>query len=142
MNSKITDCLLMDSQCIRDSRGNLNIVESTKHCPFDMKRIFYVTAVPFGQMRGGHAHKELHQLVIAVTGHFSVTIKDGVDTSIIDLQSGQSMLYIPPLIWAEEKEFSEDAVMLVIASDEYDEEDYIRSYKEFLNFRLVNTNER
>ncbi|MEZ0148688.1 MAG: FdtA/QdtA family cupin domain-containing protein [Candidatus Reddybacter sp.] len=117
---------------ITDPRGNLTFIESNRHVPFDISRVYYLYDVPGGSERGGHAHKALHQMIIAISGSFDVHINDGVSTKTIQLNRSYEGLYVCPMIWREIDNFSSGAVCMVIASDYYDEEDYYRDYDAFL----------
>ena len=124
---------LIEVPKIEDKRGNLSFIESKNQIPFEIKRIFYLYQVRKGEVRGSHAHKELHQYLIPISGSFNVELSNGFDKDIIFLNKPNKGLYLPPLIWATEFNFSKDAVCLVLASDIYREDDYYRSYKNFIN---------
>jgi dTDP-4-dehydrorhamnose 3,5-epimerase-like enzyme len=128
----INDCKLIELPKISDARGNLSFAEENKHIPFDIKRIFYIYDVPLDVSRGGHAHKTLHQFLICFSGSFDVSLNDGVEEKNIHLNKPWHGLYIPPMVWAIEKNFEAGTVCLVLASDFYDEEDYFRNYTDFL----------
>jgi hypothetical protein len=127
----IDNCKLVELPKISDYRGNLSFVESNNHIPFDINRIYYLYDVPGGAERGGHAHKELHQLIIAISGSFEVTLNDGKDSITYLLNRSNKGLYICPLIWRDLKNFTSGSVCLVLASDFYSEEDYFRDYNKF-----------
>ena len=121
---------LIDVPKIEDRRGNLSVIE--KDCiPFDIKRVYYLYDVPSDAYRGGHAHKELQEFLIALSGSFDVIIDDGVGKTRVMLNKPYKGLFIPSGIWRELNNFSSGSVCLVLASDVFDEEDYIRDYKEF-----------
>jgi dTDP-4-dehydrorhamnose 3,5-epimerase-like enzyme len=128
----IEDCKIINFQIIPDSRGNLSFIEGNIHVPFDIKRIYYLYDVPGGVERGGHAHKNLQQLIIAMSGSFDVILKDGYDTKTFHMNRSYYGLYISSLVWREINNFSSGSVCLVLASTVYDESDYIRDYREFL----------
>jgi dTDP-4-dehydrorhamnose 3,5-epimerase-like enzyme len=128
----IDDCKLMQLPKITEPRGNLTVVESGAHLPFEFKRIFYVYDIPTGTDRGAHAHKTLHQFVLCVSGSFDVTLDDGFSTKTVHLNRPWLGLHIPPLIWAAEVNFDPGSVLLVLASNHYDQDDYVRDYGEFL----------
>jgi dTDP-4-dehydrorhamnose 3,5-epimerase-like enzyme len=128
----IKDCTIIDLPKITDPRGNLTFLESNKHIPFDIKRVFYIYDVPTEVDRGAHAHKTLHQFLVCLSGSFDVAIDDGIDKSIVHLNRPWKGLHIPPMIWASEINFDPGSVCLVIVSDFYNESDYIRDYKIFL----------
>lgn len=116
---------------ISDPRGNLTFIESGRHVPFECRRIFYLYDVPGGEDRGGHAHRDLQQLVIAASGSFDVSVDDGRATSTYSLNRSYTGLYLPPMVWAQLTNFSSGSVALVLASEHYDEADYFRDYGEF-----------
>lgn len=111
------------------------MVEGNNNIPFEIKRIYYLYDIPCGEDRGGHAHKELSQLIIAASGSFEVLIDDGENKKKIFLNRPDNGLYIVPGIWRELHEFSSGAISLVLASTIYDENDYIRDYSEFIKFK-------
>ncbi|MDO5980112.1 sugar 3,4-ketoisomerase [Flavivirga spongiicola] len=118
---------------IKDPRGNLAVIEKDI-VPFKIKRVYYLFDIPSGSYRGGHAHKELSQFVIALSGSFEVVLKDREKTKRVILNSPTKGLLITPGIWRELENFSSGAVCLVVASDIYKEEDYIRDFKEFVDY--------
>lgn len=117
---------------ISDPRGNLTFIEGGNHIPFDIKRVYYLYDIPGGESRGGHAHYELEQLVIAASGSFDMVLDDGVNRQRFHLNRSYYGLYIPKMLWREMDNFSSSSVCLVLASMKYDESDYIRDYSEFL----------
>jgi hypothetical protein len=126
-------CNIIDLPKINDPRGNLTFVEGGRHIPFDIRRVYYLYDVPGGAERGGHAHKLLHQLIIAVSGSFDIHLDDGDSKKTIHMNRGHVGLYICPLIWREMDNFSSGAVCMVLASDYFDEADYYRDYDVFSN---------
>jgi hypothetical protein len=128
----LSKCKLIELPKIADSRGNLSFVEGGRHIPFDIKRVYYLYDVPGGAERGGHAHKDLHQLIIAMSGSFDITLDDGREKKTFHLARSYYGLYVCPMIWREMDNFSSGAVCLVLASNQYDEADYYREYDEFL----------
>jgi hypothetical protein len=116
---------------VNDPRGNLTFIESNRHVPFDVRRVFYLYDVPGGEDRGGHAHRELQQLVIAASGSFDVTVDDGVVTRTYSLNRSYTGLYMPPMVWGQLTNFSSGSVALVLASEHFQEADYYRDYDEF-----------
>lgn len=129
--SSINDCKVVSLPKITDPRGNLSFIEGGEHIPFDIKRVFYLYDVPTEESRGAHAHKELHQFLICLSGSFDVDIDDGEFGAKIHLNRPWKGLYIPPMIWAAEVNFDPGSVCLVLASDSFDENDYIRNYDDF-----------
>lgn len=118
-----------------DRKGNISVVENDMSVPFDVKRIYYIYDVPGGESRGGHAHKALHQLIVAVSGSFTVTLDDGKIKRTYILNRPYQALLVVPGIWRTLDDFSSGAVCMVLASDGYSEEDYIRDYDEFLLYK-------
>jgi hypothetical protein len=128
----VKNCKIIDLPKINDPRGNLTFIESEKHIPFDIKRVFYLYDVPGGEKRAGHALKRCHQLLIAASGSFDVILDDGSQKMRQHLNRSYYGFYIPPLTWREIDNFSSGSVCLVLASEFYDESDYYRTYEEFL----------
>lgn len=117
---------------ITDVRGNLTFIEGGSHIPFDIQRVYYLYDVPGGAERGGHAHKNLQQLIIAMSGSFDVVLSDGNEKKRFHLNRSYFGLYVPTMLWRELDNFSSGAVCMVLASNRYDEEDYYRDYNEYL----------
>lgn len=130
--ASIEYCDLIDLPKIEDARGNLTFVEGRQHIPFDIKRVYYLYDVPGGAERGGHAHKELQQLIIAMAGSFDVVLDDGHEKKRFHLNRSYYGLYVCPMIWRELDNFSSGSVCLVLASNRYDESDYYRDYQQYL----------
>lgn len=128
----LSDCRLIDLPVIHDPRGNLTFVEADRHIPFSIKRVYYLYDVPGGSSRAAHGHKALHQLMIAMSGSFDVTLDDGFEKKLFHLNRSYFGLYIPPMIWRDLDNFSSGAVCMVIASEHYDEADYFRDHDLFL----------
>ena len=128
----IDDCRLIPLPKISGPRGNLTFVEFGRHVPFAPKRVFYLYDVPAGQSRGAHAHRELHQVIVALGGGFDVLLDDGGGRRTVHLASPAEGLYIPPMIWSAESNFAPGSVCLVLASEFYDEAEYIRDYGAYL----------
>jgi dTDP-4-dehydrorhamnose 3,5-epimerase-like enzyme len=124
-------CKLIDLPKIEDPRGNLTFIENDRHLPFDIKRVYYLYDVPGGALRAGHAHKTLHQFLIAMSGSFDVTVDDGQNQTKFHLNRSYYGLYIPPMVWREIDNFSSGSICLALASDFFDEADYYRQYPEF-----------
>lgn len=133
MAAAVDDCLLVELPKVLDPRGNLTFIESTKHIPFEIKRVFYIYDVPTDSERGAHAHKTLHQFVICLSGGLSVALDDGRRQRRVRMKRPWAGLYIPPMIWASEHEFDSGTVYMVLTSDFYDPADYIRDHTEFIN---------
>ena len=130
--SNIKDCKIIELPKIAEPRGNLSFVEGERHIPFDIKRVYYLYDVPGGAERGGHAHKDLHQLIIAMSGSFDITLDDGREKKTFHLARSYYGLYVCPMIWREMDNFSSGAVCLCLASNFYDESDYYRDYSDFM----------
>ena len=128
----LNDCRLIELPKITDPRGNLTFVEGGNHIPFDIHRVYYLYDVPGGAERGGHAHKELHQLIIAMSGSFDVVVDDGNNKKRVHLNRSYNGLYICPMIWRELDNFSSGSVCMVLASNKYDEEDYFRNHAQYM----------
>lgn len=122
---------------ILENRGNLSFIESGNHIPFDIKRVYYLYDVPSGVERGSHAHKELQQLIIAISGSFDVVLNDGKQEKRFHLNRPNFGLYLPSGIWRTLDNFSSGSVCLVLASEKYLETDYIRNYNEYLAYLKV-----
>lgn len=129
----IQDCRLIDLPKVADQRGNLTFVESGRHVPFDIQRVFYLSDVPGGSRRAGHALKQCHQFLIAISGSFDVLLDDGAQQHRFRLDRSDCGAYITPLIWREIENFSATAVCLVLASAPYSENDYHRDYASFID---------
>lgn len=118
-----------------DRKGNLTVVENGVTLPFDVKRVYYLYDVPGGESRGSHAHRELEQLIVAASGSFTVTLDDSVSKRSFFLNRPYQGLLVKPGLWRDLDDFSSGAVCMVLASEVYRAEDYIRDYQEFLEFR-------
>lgn len=129
----LDDCVLIDLPKISDPRGNLTFVEEGRHFPFDIKRVYYLYDVPGGAERGGHAHKEMNQMIIAISGSFDVVLDDGFQRKRYHMNRSYYGLYVSPMVWRELDNFSSGAVLLSLASNYYDENDYYREYADFLS---------
>ena len=125
-------CRIIDLPKIHDPRGNLTFVEGGIHVPFDIRRVYYLYDVPGGAERGGHAHKDLNQLIIAMSGSFDVILDDGREKKRYHLNRSYYGLYICPMIWRELDNFSSGSICMVLASNLYDEKDYYREYSSFI----------
>ena len=132
----VFDCSMVElDKHHSDRKGNLTVVENGVTLPFDVKRVYYLYDVPGGETRGYHAHKDLSQLIIAASGSFTVTLDDGMCKRKFFLNRPYQGLYVKPGMWRVLDDFSSGAVCMVLASDVYQKEDYIRDYNEFLSFR-------
>lgn len=131
----VNECNILELPRIHDPRGNLTFIEGSNHIPFDIKRVYYLYDVPGGAERGGHAHKGLQQLIIAMSGSFDVILDDGNEKKRVHLNRSYNGLYVCPMIWRELDNFSSGSVCMVLASNLYDEDDYYRVYPEFLRAR-------
>ena len=128
----LVDCEIVDLPKISDSRGNLTFIEGGHHIPFDIKRVYYLYDIPGGIERGAHAHRKLEQFVIAMSGSFDVVLDDGSETKIFHMNRSYFGLYISPMMWRDITNVSSGAVLMVLASEFYDELDYFRDYGKFL----------
>jgi dTDP-4-dehydrorhamnose 3,5-epimerase-like enzyme len=133
----IADCRIIDLPKVTDPRGNLTFVEGRRHIPFEIARAHWIYDVPGGQRRGGHASRQLHEFLIAMSGSFDVVVDDGERQHIFPLNRSYLGLYVPNLIWRHIENFSTNAVCLVLASTVYSEEDYIRDYQAFRRARGI-----
>ncbi len=135
MKSSIYDCVILPLNKIHNRAGNITIVEGKNNVPFDVKRVYYLYDIPGGEDRGGHAHKELRQLIVAAGGSFDVMLDDGFNKKIVTLNRPDYGLLVVPGIWRELVEFSSGAICLVLASEKYTETDYIRDYTTFISYK-------
>jgi WxcM-like, C-terminal len=128
----LTLCRTIELPVIHDARGNLTFIEGERHIPFSIQRVYYLYDVPGGSERGGHAHKGLHQLIVAMSGSFDVILDDGTERKRFHLNRSYFGLYVCPMIWRELDNFSSGAVCMVLASNRYDEDDYYRNFDAYL----------
>jgi oxalate decarboxylase/phosphoglucose isomerase-like protein (cupin superfamily) len=128
----LSDYRLIEFPRVVDPRGNLTFIEGGRHIQFDIKRVYYLYDVPGGATRAAHAHKRLHQVLIAMSGSFDVTLDDGTDRKRIHLNRSYYGLYVPPMLWRMIDNFSSGSVCVALASEYYEEEDYYRDYDEFV----------
>jgi len=128
----VYDCSVIELPRINDRAGNITPITNNINIPFDIKRVFYIYDIPGGEDRGAHAHKECHQFLIAASGSFEIEMDDGVNKRTVTLNRPYFGLHIPPGIWSAEKGFSSGSVCLVLASQKYNENDYIRDYNDFI----------
>jgi hypothetical protein len=124
-------CKIVDLPKIADPRGNLTFIEGRRHVPFDISRVYYLYDVPGGAERGGHGHRELEQLIVAMSGSFDVILNDGEESRRFHLNRSFLGLHVKPMVWRELNNFSSGAVCMVLASLPYDARDYIRDYNEY-----------
>ncbi|MBK69661.1 MAG: hypothetical protein CMF54_07725 [Legionellales bacterium] len=129
----ISDCRIIKLKKIEFSAGNITPIHELDDIPFKIKRVFYLYDIPGGQNRGGHSHKECHQFLIAGSGSFDVTVDDGKENEVHNMNRPYYGLYVPPGIWASETNFSSGSICLVLNSHYFNEEDYIRDYREYLS---------
>ena len=127
----IDQCKLVELPVIHNPQGNLTFIEAERHVPFRIARVYYLYDVPEGAVRGGHAHRELEQLILPIGGSFDIVLDDGSERKRVVLDQPRVGLYLPRLIWRELENFSAGAFCLVLASAPYDEADYYRDYEEF-----------
>jgi hypothetical protein len=135
----LKQCQIINLPKIADPRGNLTFIEGERHVPFQIRRVYYLYDTPGGAERGGHAHKGLHQLIVAMAGSFDVVLDDGKHKQRFHLNRSYYGLYVGPMIWRELDNFSSGSVCMVLASNCYDESDYYRDYQEFLKALSQNT---
>ena len=132
----IYDCMLLTLPKNHQLNGNLTSITNSKEVPFDIKRIYYLYDVPGGNSRGGHAHKDLYQIMIALSGSFTVTVDDGQLKRSFNLFQPYQGLLIPPGLWRDLDNFSSGSICMVLASEVYDEKDYFRDYEKFVEWKL------
>lgn len=131
----IEECVRLPLPKIPDSRGNLTFVEGATHIPFAIRRVYWIYDVPGGEVRGGHAYRELQEMIVALSGSFDVLLDDGEAKTSVTLNRSYNGLLVPPLIWRQLGNFSTNSVCLILASSAFAESDYIRNYEEFLEMR-------
>jgi hypothetical protein len=133
--STVYDCSIIEIDKHHDEKGNISVIENGKTIPFDVRRVYYLYDIPGGESRGGHAHKELRQLIVAVSGSFNVMLDDGNVKRTYTLNRPYQGLLVVPGIWRELDDFSSGSVCLVLASHKYDDADYLRDYESFKRFK-------
>ena len=136
LKGSVFDCSIIDVSKIHNKAGNITVVENGKNIPFDVKRVFYLYDVPAGESRGGHAHYELEQFIIAASGSFDVILDDGLYRKRVTLNRPNFALHIVSGLWRELDNFSSGSICMVLSSHLYDEDDYIRDYKKFKKWKL------
>lgn len=134
-NNTVKDCNVVDVSKIQNDAGNITVVENGINIPFQVKRVYYLYDIPSGEERGGHAHYELEQFVIAASGSFDVVLDDGTTKKRISLNRPNMALHIVPGLWRSLDNFSSGSICMVLASSEYHEKDYIRDYNQFLELK-------
>ena len=134
-DSCIYNCNVLTLPKVHNRAGNITALNNSIDLPFDIARVYYLYDIPGGEVRGGHAHKELHQLIVAVSGSFDITLDDGKDKKTVSLNRPYHGLHVVPGIWRELSNFSSGAACLVLASHQYDEPDYIRDYSQFIKWK-------
>ena len=134
MKYSIFDCSIIHLPRVHNRVGNITSVENMKNIPFETKRIYYLYDIPGGESRGGHGHKEMESLIIALSGSFDVTVDDGINKKTIQLNRPYLGLNVKPGMWRDISNFSSGSVLLVLSSLLYSEDDYIRTYSEYLAF--------
>ena len=135
-DNTVYDCSVIDVSKIHNEAGNITVVENGENIPFDVKRIYYLYDIPGGEVRGGHAHYELEQFIIAASGSFDVVLDDGKNKKRVTLNRPNLALHIVPGLWREIDNFSSGAICMVLASQSFREQDYIRNYKKFKELKL------
>lgn len=129
----LKNCKKLSFPKISDDRGNLTFIENQNHIPFDIKRVYYLYDVPGGEKRAGHAHKALHQIFISMSGSFDLNLDDGHERTTFHMNRSFWGVYVCPMIWRDIDNFSSGSTCMVLASEKYDESDYIRNYSDFIN---------
>lgn len=135
MKYNVEDCKIVELPIVHNENGNITVLENNINIPFNIKRVYYLYDVPMGAERGGHGHYELQQYVVAAGGSFTFILDDGTHKKEFFLNHPNKALHIKPGIWREMKDFSSGSICLVLASMEYAETDYMREYRDFLNYR-------
>jgi hypothetical protein len=133
--TSVFDCSVILLPKVQFRAGNLTSINNSAEIPFDIKRVFYLYDIPGGENRGAHAHKVCHQFLVAASGSFEVLLNDGNTQRIVQLNRSYMGLHIPPMIWASEINFSSGAICLVLASELYNEGDYLREYPDYLKYK-------
>ncbi len=136
-NTNVFDCSVIDLSKVHTIKGNTTVAENSKSIPFDVKRVYYLYDVPAGEIRGGHAHYELEQLIIAASGSFDVILDDGKLRKRVSLNRPNLALHVLPGLWRKLDNFSSGSISMVLGSELYDEKDYIRNYDDFIAKKTV-----
>jgi dTDP-4-dehydrorhamnose 3,5-epimerase-like enzyme len=132
----MNDCKIIDLPKILDERGNLSFFQSSDHIPFDISRIYWIYDVPGGEYRGGHAYRELEEIIIALSGSFDVVINDGLKESRFTLNRSYYGLYVPKMMWRSIANFSTNSLALIASNQAYNADDYIRDFEEYKRLKL------
>lgn len=135
--STVDQCRLLDLPRMQSAAGSITPVEGGREVPFSIERVYYLYDVPGGESRGGHAHRALQQLIVSVMGSFDIVLDDGASRKTVRLDRAYQGLYVPRLIWRELINFSSGGICMVLASQPYEEADYIRDYTEFLECKRL-----
>jgi hypothetical protein len=137
MLPSVYDCNMVNLQRVDTGKGFISVVDNAcGHLPFEVKRIFYIYDIPGGKSRGAHAHKQCHQFIVACSGAFEVLLDDGSEQRLVKLDRPHMGLHVPPGIWASEMNFTSGSICLILTSHEFIEDDYIRNYAGFMDWRL------
>lgn len=131
----VTDCTVLDLPKLADGRGNLSIIEDNRQIPFAIKRAYWIYDVPGGDERGGHAYRRNQEFIVALSGSFDVVIRDGQDERVFSLNRSYKGVYVPGGLWRVMRNFSTNSVALILASEEYDEGDYIMDFDEYKQWK-------
>lgn len=131
--NSIKDCRIIEIPKIYDPRGSLSVIENSGLLPYDVQRVYYIYDIPAGVVRGGHSHKECKEFLVALSGSFEVVLKDGKEEKMVTLNRPDRGLFITSGIWRELENFSSGSVCLVLSSEKYSEDDYVRDYDTYLN---------
>ena len=134
-NNTVFDCSVIDMSKVHATTGNITVLENGVNVPFDVKRVYYLYDVPSGEERGGHAHYELEQYIVAASGSFDVILDDGVNRRSISLNRPNLALHIVPGLWRSLDNFSSGSICMVLASHVYNEADYLRNYVKYLKIK-------
>jgi hypothetical protein len=135
MKNTVFDCKIIDLPQVHNVSGNITAIENKKNIPFEIKRLYYLYDIPGGADRGAHGHKNLQQFIISASGSFDVNINDGINNKTFNLNHPNQALHLVSGIWRDLSNFCSGAICLVLASEKYDENDYIRNYSDFINLK-------